>query len=127
MLLPWASMRILIASIMLAICSAAPPATAHSTTLPAKLDDEIFWRGAPSGPLERIDYLQSRIDRGLADRSLDESEGVRIRSELFQIRQMVKYLKIRNNARLPRSDLDYIQSRLDTLARTIRWVRRKSS
>ena len=42
-------------------------------------DGDAFWRGAPVGLRERIDWLQQRINRGASDGSLDRREA-RIRA-----------------------------------------------
>jgi hypothetical protein len=69
---------------------------------------ETFWRGAPDGLQQRIDWLQQRIDRGIADGSLDRTEERRARYQLDALRR----------------DASVLQQRLDDLSRSLRWARR---
>src|SRR3954464_2367565 len=41
-----------------------------------------FWRGASSSPLQRVDFLQRRIERGRSDGSLDWREARRVQYQL---------------------------------------------
>jgi hypothetical protein len=86
-------------------------------------DRETFWRGAPEGPRERIDFLQRRIDRGIADGSLDRREGRRAQAELGNIRRDV----MRMRGRMTPQSRDMVQRRLDDLSQRIRWARRDGS
>ncbi len=52
---------------------------------------ETFWRGAPQGIRERIDWLQQRINRGARDGSLDPQEARRSQWQLDQIRRDVRW------------------------------------
>ena len=69
---------------------------------------EAFWRGAPDGLQQRIDWLQQRINRGLADGSLDRQEARRAQWQLDTLRR----------------DAVALQRRLDELSRSLRWARR---
>lgn len=71
-------------------------------------DRYSIWRGAPDGIYQRIDWLQQRINRGVADGSLSRSEARRVQRLLETLR--------RDAAKLDR--------RLDDIARKIRWQRR---
>jgi hypothetical protein len=82
---------------------------------------DAFWRGAPEGPRERIDWLQQRIDRGIRDGSLDRGEAARSQRELNGIRRTVYDLRARDGGRLSPTDRDMVQSRLDDLSQRIRW------
>lgn len=66
-----------------------------------------FWRGAPDGLQQRIDWLQQRINRGVADRSLDRAEANRAQRELNYMRGQATVL----------------EQRLDNLSRSLRWAR----
>jgi hypothetical protein len=66
-----------------------------------------FWRGAPSGLRERIDWLQQRINRGASDGSLGPQEAHRAQWQLESIKR----------------DAATLQQRLDDLSRNIRWLR----
>jgi len=66
-----------------------------------------FWRGAPDGLQQRIDWLQQRIDRGASDGSLSRAEANRAQYQLQQLRR----------------DAGMLQSRLDSLSTSIRWAR----
>lgn len=66
-----------------------------------------FWRGAPDGLSQRIDWLQNRINQGVSDGSLDRGEARRAQYQLDSLRNQA-------------ADL---QRRLDDLSRGIRWAR----
>jgi len=66
-----------------------------------------FWRGAPDGLQQRIDWLQQRIDRGARDGSLSPGEARRAQYQLNTLRR----------------DANLLQQRLDDLSRSIRWAR----
>ncbi|HJQ16719.1 MAG TPA: glycine zipper 2TM domain-containing protein [Allosphingosinicella sp.] len=79
-----------------------------------------FWRGAPSGIWERIDFLQRRIDRGERDGSLNRYEARRAQRELRRIRQDASYMRRGGfNGR----ETSQLQARLDNLSRNLRWMR----
>jgi hypothetical protein len=69
---------------------------------------ESFWRGAPDGLRQRIDWLQQRIDRGVRDGSLDRQEARRAQWQLDALRR----------------DAAALDGRLDDLSRSLRWARR---
>jgi hypothetical protein len=76
-----------------------------------------FWRGAPDAPRQRVDFLQRRIDRGLADGSLDRREARRVQYQLNSIRRDA------SGRRLTPQRRDMLNQRLDNLSREIRWAR----
>ena len=80
-----------------------------------------FWRGAPSDTWQRIDYLQQRIDRGVADGSLTQGEARRAQMQLRRIRQDAS--RMRRNGYLDARYSANIQARLDDLSRNLRWAR----
>jgi hypothetical protein len=78
-----------------------------------------FWQGAPQGPRERIDFLQRRIDQGIADGSLDPHEARRAQYQLSGIRRDA----MRMRGHMTPASSDMIQRRLDDLGRRIHWMR----
>lgn len=70
-------------------------------------DREAFWRGAPDGLQQRIDWLQQRIDRGRGDGSIDPAEARRLQWQLDGLKR----------------DANALQQRLDNVSRSIRWAR----
>ncbi len=46
-----------------------------------------YWQGAPDGLRQRIDWLQQRIDRGVADGSLSRREARRAQWQLNDLRR----------------------------------------
>lgn len=80
-------------------------------------DRDSFWRGAPDSPRDRISFLQRRIDRGVADRSLDRREARRAQYQLNTIRADL------NRGRLTPQRREMILTRLDDLSRSLRWAR----
>ena len=69
--------------------------------------NDDFWRGAPDGLQQRIDWVQQRINRGVADGSLDREDARRAQWELDSLRR----------------DATALQQRLDGLSRSVRWAR----
>jgi len=66
-----------------------------------------FWQGAPDGLQQRIDWLQQRIDRGMADGSLDRREARNAQLQLNDLRRQA----------------DALNQRLNDLSRNLRWSR----
>ena len=81
-----------------------------------------FWRGAPSGTWERINFLQRRIDRGVRDGSLDRREARRANAELRDIRQDAQQMR-RHRGGYGNQQEAALQARLDNLSRNLRWMR----
>ena len=69
---------------------------------------DTFWRGAPEGLQQRIDWLQQRIDRGVADGTMSRDEARRNQYQLNSLRR----------------DAASLSARLDDLSRNLRWSRR---
>jgi hypothetical protein len=86
-------------------------------------DSATFWHDAPPAAWERIDFLQTRIDHGRADGSLNEHEGIRAQADLHQIRDLAAQMRERDGGSLNATDETYVQGRLDNLSRQIRWDR----
>ncbi len=81
-----------------------------------------IWAGAPLDIRQRESWLEQRIRRGMDDGSLNRFEANRALRELFQIRREEASLR-RGDGMLRRRDRDYIQAKLHTLSRNIRWMR----
>jgi len=98
--------KTIFAAIALAAAAAAVPVVAQPYS-GSTWNSNDFWRGAPQGVQQRIDWLQQRIDRGVQDGTIDRGEARRVQTQLNQIRDQA--------ARLDRN--------LDDLSRGIRWAR----
>jgi hypothetical protein len=102
---------ILAALALSAAATAALPAGAQPTydnrPYSGAYDRNDMWRGAPDGLQQRIDWLQRRIDRGIADGTLSRSEQRRARYELDALRR----------------DAAVLDRRLNDLSRSLRWAR----
>jgi hypothetical protein len=85
---------------------------------------EGFWRSAPGGIHERIDYLQHRIDEAQADGYLGRREAGDAYRTLADIRNQERNLRYRDGGDLYPQDRAYLQGRLDELSRRIRWQSR---
>lgn len=86
-----------------------------------------FWRGAPAGPWERIQFLQRRIDRGVRDGSLSRREARRAQMELRSIRQTAWQWRRQDGGTLRPRHAANLQMRLDNLSRNIQWLRRNNN
>jgi hypothetical protein len=96
-----------LAAVVPALPLSAQPASNWQTRDRGNWDRDAFWRGAPDGLRQRIEWLQQRIDRGLRDGSLDRIESRRAQGQLDTLRQEAV-------------DLD---RRLEDLSRSLRWAR----
>jgi len=83
---------------------------------------EGFWRDAPGGLHQRIDFLQNRIDRTAQGGWLAPQEIDRLNGELNDVRGEDHRLHDRDGSPLPPSDLQYLQSRLDHIANELHWM-----
>jgi hypothetical protein len=102
-------MRLILAALAITATSVQVGAqSAPSWQSGSSWNRDAFWRGAPDGTQQRIDWLEQRIDRGLSDGSLDAAEARRARYELDTLRR----------------DADALDSRLDNVSRNLRWARR---
>ena len=113
------------AATLLAGCAVAqmPPPPPPGAMMHQRWDRDAFWRGAPESPHERIDFLQARIDHGMADGSLDRHEGARANHELNGIRQWIHRMHWEDAGRLTPDQAARVQARLDQLSGQIRWMR----
>ncbi|WP_240320742.1 glycine zipper 2TM domain-containing protein [Sphingomonas crusticola] len=114
-------MNILASAAVLAMLGAMPltaqPSGGWNSASSGNWDRDAFWRGAPADPRQRIQFLQQRIDRGVADGSLSRREARNAQLELNNIRRDA----LRRGWNSSRSVA--IQQRLDTLSQRLRWQR----
>src|SRR5438270_10976113 len=89
-------------------------------------DRDTIWQGAPENPYERIQFLQDRINRGVADGSLDRREAARASRELDGVRQWIRRMHWQNGGQLRPDQRAPIQARLDAVSPQIRWMRHNS-
>ena len=104
-------------ALTVAIVSAAPALAQDGWNADA------FWRGAPATPIERMEFLKTRLDRGIADGSINRREAMRVETELNGIHEMAITMRQRDGGTLNDTDRAYIQERLDHLSQTIHWAR----
>ena len=113
--------NILCGAAVVALLSCAPVSAQRAqewrADTSAGWNHDDFWRGAPDAPLQRIDFLQRRINRGIDDRSLDRREARRVQYQLDTIRREA------SRGRMNQWRRDRINQRLDDLSREIRWAR----
>lgn len=103
--------KIILAALALTTAATAMPVAAQPTQnwqSGQGWNRNDFWRGAPDGLQQRIDWLQQRIDRGVAEGNMSREEARRTQFQLNALRR----------------DASTLNSRLDTLSRNIRWSRR---
>lgn len=81
-----------------------------------------FWRGAPEGIHERIDFMQDRINRASEGRWISHRETRRAYSELNFIRSEDRRLRVQDDDHLRPEDRDYLQRRLDALGERLHWA-----
>ncbi len=80
-----------------------------------------FWAGAPTGVHQRIDFLQSRIDRAVSAGRIGPREASEFNRDLDGIRHQAVDLRARDGGQLNPPDHDYLQNRLDTLSQRLHW------
>ena len=85
-------------------------------------DRNSFWQGAPDNPYQRIQFMQDRINRGVADGSLDRREAWRANRELNGVRMWIRRMHW-NGERLTPDQRARVQARLDQISQQIRWMR----
>lgn len=109
---------------MIAIAlAAATMTTAGTAVAQAPWNAGAFWRGAPDNPYQRIRFLQDRVNRGIADGSLDRREARRVNGELNGVRTWIHRMHWEDAGRLTPGQLAQVQGRLDGISRQIRWLR----
>lgn len=113
----------LAASTLAASTMVASPALAQWAPRPGQSwDRNSFWQGAPASPWERIQFLQDRVNRGVADGSLDRRQAWHIQSQLNGVRQWIRSMHWQGE-RLTPDQRERVQARLDNISRQIRWMR----
>ncbi len=85
-------------------------------------DGNAFWRGAPDSPRDRIQFLQDRVNHGVADGSLDRREAGRVNGELNNLRQWIQRKHWQDQGRLTPDQRAQVQGRLDQISQQIRWM-----
>jgi hypothetical protein len=103
-------------AIALATAFVAPPLAAQAPW------NSTFWEGAPAGVWERVDWMQHRIDAGVAHHRLNRAEAARAQDELGRIREITRNLRDRDGGTLSEADRTYVQDRLDQLGHNIHWM-----
>ncbi len=104
-----------------------PPVYSDNGPPPPPASDTVgFWREAPQGVHQRIDWMQARIDRSRDNGSLDPRQVTYAQRELSDIRRMSDSLRDRDGGRLNEADRVYVQGRLDDLGQHLRWMRADS-
>ncbi|MGC1304223.1 MAG: hypothetical protein WA840_17790, partial [Caulobacteraceae bacterium] len=83
-----------------------------------------FWRGAPAGIHERMDFMQARIQRAVDSGALNPREARHAFEDLRSIRAWEQQRRYQNGGGLAPDDRGYIQSRLDHLGASIHWMER---
>ncbi len=71
----------------------------------------------------RESWLQERIDRGMADGSLNRVEARRVQRQLNRIRMEERRMRYRTGGRPDPDQRDRLQAQLDELSDHIRWAR----
>jgi hypothetical protein len=98
------------------------PTTAPVPAYQQPYDSGRFWSEGPVGVRERIDFLETRVRRGVENRTLTRREADRAYRELAELRQMERTMRRRGGGRLNATDREYLQARLDTVGREVRWA-----
>lgn len=103
---------------------AATPAIAqwHHEMRSGPMSGTQFWQGAPDNPYDRIQFMQDRVNRGVADGSIDRREAWRVNRELNGVRQWIRRMHWQDQ-RLTPDQRARVQARLDQISQQIRWMR----
>ena len=115
-----------IAALATATSASAQPYNGNRATVSSwnsGWDRDAFWRGSPDNLLDRIAFMQQRIDRGVADGTINRAEGYSSQRELQRIRWDVQRLR----GRMDDGQRVQIQARLDNLGSRIRWQRQNGA
>lgn len=110
-------------ALAIAVASASLMSVGTAVAQPGPWNAGAFWRGAPDNPYQRIQFLQNRVDRGVADGSLDRREAGRVNRELNGVRQWIRRMHWEDAGRLTPRQRDQVQGRLDGISRQIRWMK----
>jgi hypothetical protein len=71
----------------------------------------------------REQWLADRIDRAVANGSLDRREAHRVHDELRGIHHEEDHMRMRHDGRLSDEDRGVLENRLDNLSHQIHWLR----
>jgi len=115
--------RIIIALVASTIAATPAMAQWHHEPRGGQWNGGDFWRGAPDNPYDRIQFMQDRVNRGIADGSIDRREAWRVNRELSGVRQWIRRMHWQGQ-RLTPDQRARVQARLDDISRQIRWARR---
>ena len=80
-----------------------------------------YYRNAPQGLRERMDYASSRIDRAQQNGRIDPRAADDARRDLADIRHQYMRLSRRDGGHLNGADHQYVDDRLNRLAQNVRW------
>ncbi len=80
-----------------------------------------YYRGAPTSLHDRLDWAAARIDRAQSSGRIDPRTADGARNDLADIRHQYYRLSRRDGGSLNGPDRQYINDRLNTLARNVRW------
>lgn len=83
-----------------------------------------YYGGAPTDLMARFDWTQRRIDRAAGSGRLNPREADNAYADLRDIRMQYRRLTQRGGGGLNGADRQYINDRLNTLARNVRWESR---
>lgn len=114
---------IILSSLAALAVAGATPVTAQPHNAPYSRsggwDRDAFWRGAPNSVMERITFVQRRLNNGIADGTLDRREARQTQRALDDIRRDAQRM-----GRLDRRERTILQDRLDDVSRQLNWHRR---
>jgi hypothetical protein len=83
---------------------------------------EGFWRGAPAGISQRIDFMQDRINRAAERGWISPEEARHANFDLNDVRRQRDRLRYQDGGHLRPVDRDYLQSRLDNISQRLHWA-----
>ena len=102
-------------------------ATAMTAAAPALAQPYGSHPGGPVQPghgfREQLEGLEARVQQGIRMGQIDPGEASRANRELASIRGEMEDLRARNGGELSEMDRGRLQQRLDTLSRSIHWMR----
>ena len=129
-------MKMIIAAAMAATAIAAISAPAMAQPYGPPPPPHGDWHGpgpgpGPGGPMrseafpldQRIDWMQTRISRGLGDGSLDRREAFRAQRQLNSIKSDLRHDRYRGHGQLSDYDRQALEGRLDRLNDQLHWMR----
>lgn len=115
----------LVASTIIASPAAAqwhPPDRGDMRAREGGWDPNSVWQGAPADPWQRIQFLQERVNRGVAEGSIDRRQAWQIQRQLNGLRQWIRRMHWQGEQLRP-DQRARVQARLDQISGQIRWLR----